>query len=260
MTMTQRHRSTGEPTRGRPSSRVDHALLSFTQESLWLADRMARQDGPAYNEPVALRIHGRLQAGLLRQALHCVIERHDVLRTRYVETGEGLRTIVQDQSPECVQVYDLRECDGQAVQFCAEELVLSSYSRPFDLTVVPLLRAVILLLPEEECIFALTMHHLITNGWSYGLLLDEIGQHYRALGRSGQLAPLPAPALSYTDYVHTLRQDFERGAFDAGIAYWKARLKDGGDAPGSQDAPEHRTGKATGGISGVNHRRSGAGL
>ncbi|HEU5380231.1 MAG TPA: amino acid adenylation domain-containing protein [Ktedonobacteraceae bacterium] len=203
------------------------APLSFTQESLWLADKMSRQDGPAYNEPTAFRVTGKLRVDMLRQALHEVVKRHDALHTGVIETGEGLRAVVQDQFPEFVDVFDLREVETQEANTRAAELVVSSYCRPFDLAVAPLLRVAIVLLPGDESIVALTLHHMVTDGWSNALILDEIRQHYLFLCASGEPAHLPAPAVRYSDYAFKIRQDFERGAFDASIEGWKEILKDG---------------------------------
>lgn len=225
MTTTRPLLPTFDPSRA--ASGENSAPLSFTQESVWLADRMARQDGPAYNEPAAFRLQGTLRVDLLRQALHQVVERHDALRTSFVETGTGLRAIVWEQVPEFVNVYDLRTCPAQEAQMRAEELVISSSCYPFDLTAAPLLRAALLLLPGDESIVALTIHHLVTDGWSNALLCAEISQHYRSLCASGQPAPLPAPAVSYAHYALKLRADNERGAFDAGIECWRTLLQDG---------------------------------
>ena len=201
--------------------------LSFTQESLWLADKMTRQDGPAYNEPCAFKITGKLHIEMLKQALHWTVKRHEALRTIFLEKGDRLHAIIQDQFVEFVDTVDLRSLTPQAANERAREMVNDSYSRIFDLRIAPLLRVLIVQLPDDETVVALTIHHLVTDGWSNMLILDEISHHYSSLCISGTPADLPMPQISYPHYVQNLRQDFEQGAFDAKIKHWKEHLKAG---------------------------------
>lgn len=202
--------------------------VSYTQESLWLLERMCRESGPAYNEPLAFEIRGPLQVDLLRRALHHVVERHESLRTTFVETADGLKAIIHDRVPEFVEVVDLRHLGAEGARKRADALISESYGRPFDLAAGPLLRAIIVQLAEDEYVFGLTVHHIVTDGWSMGIILDELGRNYVSLCRSGRPADLGNP-VQYKGYVMRLRQEYEQGMLDEKIDYWRRAL---------QNAPE----------------------
>jgi hypothetical protein len=200
---------------------------SYTQESLWLLDKISGQGRPVYNEPLAFRVTGELRVDTLRQALYRVVQRHEALRTTFVETVTGLRAVVQDRFADFVEVVDLRGLDTQNANSRAEALIIDSYCQPFDLGTGPLLRAIVVLLTDEESILGLTVHHIATDGWSNAIILGEIHQDYTSLCKTGQFAELPEPIVQYTDYALKLRQDFERGAFTTKIENWKSILDNG---------------------------------
>ncbi|MEV6328792.1 amino acid adenylation domain-containing protein [Streptomyces sp. NPDC051909] len=201
--------------------------LSFTQESLWLLDRMARQDEPAYNESLAFRIRGPLRTDLLRAALAAVVARHEPLRTVFAETGEGLRAIVREEVPDATEIVDLRHLDRQAAEQRARELVNAAYRRPFDLATGPVWRAVVALIADDECVFALTAHHIALDGWSFGVIFDELHHNYASLTETGAPARLPDLAARYSDHVRELRDSYRQGEFDEKITYWTNALQDG---------------------------------
>jgi amino acid adenylation domain-containing protein len=201
--------------------------LSYTQESLWLLDKMSQQQAPAYNECLAFRIEGHLRVDDLRGAVHHVVQRHETLRTCFHETPDGLRAGVREASQDVAEVVDLRHLTGPAALVQAQDLIDECYYRPFDLSVGPLLRAVIVQLPGEESLFSLTAHHIVVDGWSLAVILDEIHQHYVSLGRLGRPAELPGLAVQYSDYAQDLRRAYEQGEFSEKIEYWKRSLADG---------------------------------
>jgi amino acid adenylation domain-containing protein len=201
--------------------------LSYTQESLWLLHRMSQDEAPAYNEPLAFRLTGELDISALRTALRRVVERHEALRTRFVETEHGLRALVQDTAPDVLEVADLRAHDPEKAGAPADELMGESYRRPFDLSTGPLLRALLVLLPDGENLFGLTAHHIVTDAWSNGLIVEEIGTLYAGLARDGRPAALPAPAVGYAEFAEASRREFESGAHTEKIARWKSVLDNG---------------------------------
>lgn len=218
--------------------------LSYIQESLWLADKASRQDGPAYNEPIAFRVTGKLRVDVLRQALHRIVARHEALRTVFVETADGLRAVVQETIADFVEVADLRGLETQDAKLRANELITDSYSRPFDLGSGPLLRAIVVVLAADETIIGLTVHHIAIDAWSYAIILDEISQNYISLLKSGQPTDLPEPTVKYADYVLKLRRDFERGIFTTKIQYWREILNNGPEVlrlPLDHPRPPRRT-------------------
>lgn len=201
--------------------------LSHTQESLWLLHQMTQKEVSPYNEPLAYRLTGVLDPAALATALHHVIARHEALRTRFVETPRGLRAVVQDSTPDILEVVDLRERDTGPAQDRAEELIAKSYRRPFDLATGPLLRACLVLLPHAENLLLLTVHHLVTDAWSNALIVDELGKEYVSLVRDGRPAELPPPAVGFSEFARTSRQAYESGAYTEKIARWKDTLDAG---------------------------------
>ncbi|MHB1475095.1 MAG: non-ribosomal peptide synthetase, partial [Dermatophilaceae bacterium] len=192
------------------------AQLAYTQESLWLLDKISGPDEPVYNESLAFWIDGGLQPDAVRQALAAVVARHEALRTVFTETSDGLRAIVRDAVPEYFEVVDLGGLpDPEQARDRARELVDEAYRRPFDLAEGPLLRALVIRVDDEEHLFGLTVHHIVADGWSLGLILDELGARYAA-----------EPAPKYSDYVRTLRATSESGGFDESLAFWKETLQD----------------------------------
>ena len=206
---------------------------SYAQESLWLLDSMA-QNRSAYNESLAFRITGPLRADALHAALHHAVRRHEALRTVFVESPDGLRAVVRDGTAEFVTVTDLTHLDEPTARREAQELVDAAQRRPFDLAEGPLLRAVVALLPGSTSVFALTVHHLNADGWSLGLVLDDVSREYAALtGPADRPAGLaepaaePAPAARFSDFARDLRRAYEDGTFHDKVAYWKRALADG---------------------------------
>ncbi|MDR0268868.1 MAG: amino acid adenylation domain-containing protein [Paenibacillus sp.] len=197
--------------------------VSYTQETLWLLERICRESGPAYNEPLVFQMKGHLKVELLVRSLHRLVERHDSLRMTFMETVDGLRAIVHDSIPEFVEVVDLHNLSAGEAWKQANERIADAYSRPFDLASVPLIRVVIARIGEEEYVLGITVHHIVTDGWSMGVILDEIGRNYIAQCQTGQLAA-QQPVVSYQDYVSRLRQEYEDGALHEKVEYWKSTL------------------------------------
>ncbi|AKG37752.1 hypothetical protein VK70_13485 [Paenibacillus durus ATCC 35681] len=137
---------------------------------------------------------------------------------------DGLRAIVHDSVPEFVKVVDLHHLSAEEAREQADERIADAYSRPFDLASGPLIRWVIIRITEEEYVLGITVHHIVTDGWSMGVILDEIGRNYIAQCQSGQLAA-QQPVASYHDYVSRLRQEYDEGAFHEKIEYWKSTLQ-----------------------------------
>jgi amino acid adenylation domain-containing protein len=201
---------------------------SGTQESLWLVDTVARSAGaPVYHEPMAFRITGAVEPALLGEAFRQVVARHDALRTSFTGTPAGLRSKVRDEVPDVLTVLDLRQLRDSEAADRGEQALAENYRRPFDLEADPLLRAVCVLLPGEEALLGLTLHHLATDGWSNAVVLDEIGRHYRSLRETGSPAQLPPPAARFADHVRREREEAEAGVHAASVEHWR-KVLDGG--------------------------------
>ena len=167
----------------------DERPLSFAQERMWFLQRLAPKD-PAYNLPTAAYIDGPLDADVLAAALGALVARHEVLRTVFPAPDGQPRGRLADVGGTLHRA-DLRalpEAEAEALRRAGAEL-----RRPFDLEAEPPLRALLLLLAPERHLLVLNLHHIVTDGWSSGLLLGELAELYRA-ARSGGVARLEPPA------------------------------------------------------------------
>ncbi len=198
------------------------APLSYAQRRLWILDRL-RPGGTVYNEAMVFRLAGRLNAVALQQSLNDIVQRHEVLRTRFglvddrpvqvVATEQVLELEMEDISGFAP---DTREAEGRRRAEREAET-------PFDLTHDSLLRVRLLRLWEDEHWLLLTLHHIVVDGWSYGVLTSEMSVLYRARCR-GEANPLPPLPMQYADYAVWQREWLHGGVLERQLAYWKSAL------------------------------------
>ncbi|WP_182905612.1 non-ribosomal peptide synthetase [Microbispora sp. H13382] len=193
---------------------------SYAQRGLWFLDRLD-PGGPVYNEPIALDVDGPLDVAALRTALAALAARHAPLRTRFTGAGDDVRQIVDPPGEVPVEVADLRACGDLATAVTAR--ASAEALRPFDLERGPLFRACLLHLADERWVLLLTVHHIVYDGWSFGILLRELGALYGAAcrGEDANLAPLP---VQYADFAAWQRAHLAERVGRAQLAYWKDRL------------------------------------
>ncbi|MEU4445217.1 non-ribosomal peptide synthase/polyketide synthase [Actinosynnema sp. NPDC050801] len=190
--------------------------LSFPQQRLWFLDEF-QPGGSGYNSALALRLTGRLDVPALTAALRGLVARHESLRTTFDEVdGSGVQ-VVHPAFDLPVPVLDLAP-GGDLDAVLAEE-----YARPFDLRRGPLLRALVVRVADDGHVLLLTAHHIVTDGWSMGVLTEELAVLYRAalVGGEASLPPLP---LQYADFAAWQRDRLSDDALGAHLDYWKQRL------------------------------------
>ncbi|MBK9942044.1 MAG: amino acid adenylation domain-containing protein [Kouleothrix sp.] len=209
--------------------------LSFAQRRLWFLDQLA-PGSAAYTMPEALRLAGPLDHAALEQALGELVRRHASLRTSFAARGDEAEQIVHPPAPLELPLHDLSGLPAAARAAAAEQLLADEAARPFDLATGPLLRAALLRLDSHEHIFLLTLHHIIGDGWSSGVLLRELAVLYRA-ARDGQPAALPALPLQYGDYAAWQRSSLQGPALDQQLEYWRGQLD---QAPTLLELPSDR--------------------
>ncbi len=222
-----------------PVARGGPLPLSFAQQRLWFLDRLA-PDSPAYNIPVAFVLEGRLQPAALAAALGELVRRHEVLRTRFVEADGEPRQEILPWERLLLPVVDLGGLprgngglDAEKGRLVAEEAV-----RTFDLRRGPLLRAALLRLSPpaaERHLLLLTLHHVVYDGWSEGVLLDELSALYGAAA-ARRPSPLAALRIQYADYAAWQRA-WPAEVLDRQLAYWRRQLA---GAPASLELPTDR--------------------
>jgi amino acid adenylation domain-containing protein/FkbM family methyltransferase len=193
--------------------RAPHAKVtpSFAQERLWFLDRV-NPGGVGYNLPGALRLKGTLEPNRLERSIAEVVRRHESLRTTFHDVDGELELRIHDDCAVPVEVTDVTsESD-------AREILRAEAIRPFDLSSGPLLRARLVRLAADEHVLVFTMHHIVSDGWSIGVLMHEITTLY------SDRASLPELTIQYSDYAAWQRQRLEGAELERQLSYWKGRL------------------------------------
>jgi hypothetical protein len=211
----------------RPQQLATRAPLSFSQQRLWFLNRL-EPESYAFNISNAVRLRGALDVPALGRTLNEIVRRHEALRTTFAEVdGEPVQLIAPGLKIELREA-DLRHLPREERESEALRVVTEKAREPFDLTRGPLLRASLLRLEEEEHVALLTMHHLVSDGWSMGVLVSELGALYAAY-RAGRPSPLPELPLQYADFTTWQRERLRGDRLESLLAYWKRQL--GGRLP-----------------------------
>ena len=196
--------------------------LSYAQQRLWFLEQM--EPGSAiYNVPLALRVNGELAVEVLEASLREVIRRHEVLRTRFELRDGEAEQVIEDKVEFNVALEDLSGLEREAAERAVQELARVEGQQGFDLGTGPLLRAKLLQLSTSEHVLLLTMHHIVSDGWSLGVLVKEIGTLYQAYAQ-GESSPLPELAVQYADYAVWQREYLQREVLEQQLSYWRAQL------------------------------------
>ena len=212
----------------KPALRIGNPPLSFAQQRLWFLHQL-EPDNTAYNMPAATRLTGKLNIDALEQSLTEIISRHEVMRTIFgMENDEPVQIILPAQ-PVPIPVVDLSHLSASKREAEATRRATVEAQRPFDLSRGPLIRFTLLRLGADEHILLLTMHHIIFDGWSTGVLIDELTTLYRAYN-SGQDSPLAALPLQYADYAIWQRGWLQGEALEEQLAYWQKQLAEAPEA------------------------------
>ncbi len=209
--------------------------LSFAQERLWFLEQL-QVTGAAYNMPVALRLEGAVNAGALTGAFTELVRRHEGLRTRFeLRDGQPVQCV---DAPGVfgIEAEDLSHWSVQQRQQQLQRVVQEKALEKFDLSRDRLLRVSLLKLSEQEHVLLVTMHHIISDGWSLGILIRELNALYAAYAE-GRPSPLPEPTLQYADYALWQRQWLQGEVLDRQLAYWKEQLR---DIPAALELPTDR--------------------
>ncbi|MCX5275199.1 amino acid adenylation domain-containing protein [Streptomyces virginiae] len=218
-------------------------VASFAQERMWLVDRMA--DGtPGYAIPEVVRLRGPVHPEPLRRALTAVVARHAPLRTVFEERDGAPHPVVLP-APAAVPLplLDLGSAPLADLEERAHALAREEVRRPFDLASGPLLRALLIRLGAEDHLLVLVVHHIATDGWSMGLLWQELSEGYEALLGRRPLPEAPLP-LDYQTYARTQRDRFASGAMNGQLRWWEERLAglEPLELPADRPRPTRRSG------------------
>ena len=200
--------------------------LSFAQERLWFLDRLTR-GGAVYNAPVAMRLSGLLELSRLRAALNAIIVRHETLRTTFAEENgrpvQKIRPILDLEIP----LVDLTAVAGSQRETTVRELAEAEGSRGFDLSRGPLVRTLLLRGAEREHVMVFNLHHIVTDGWSMGILVRELKALYQADPEQSsdvEQNGLPELPVQYADFATWQRQWLAGEILEQELDWWRQQL------------------------------------
>ncbi|WP_164014709.1 non-ribosomal peptide synthetase [Pyxidicoccus trucidator] len=239
LTPEQKRARLAELLRERERARARRAPVSFAQEGLWLQERLGF-GGAAFNIPTAVRFTGALDEEALRRGLAEVVRRHETLRTTFIEQEGQPHQLIAPSAEPALQVVDLEHLPGAGREEAAWSALHDEARRPFDVEREPLLRAVLYRLGPTEHLLLLNLHHLVSDAWSLGVLVRELGVLYPAFA-AGRAAPLPDLPMQYAEYAAWQRDWLQGETLDSRLAWWRERL----DANAVLELPTDRPRTAT---------------
>ena len=207
-----------------PRSKFEPPPLSFAQQRLWFLEQF-EPNNPAYNMLFAVRIAGNLDVAVLERSLNEIVRRHESLRTTFSVVEEKPVQVIAPTLEMKIPVFDFRELPENKRETEARQLIIEESKRIFDLSQGPLLRVNLLKLEEKEHILLLTIHHIVSDGWSMGLLFQEISTLYEAFSREHH-SPLPELPIQYADFAIWQRQWLQGEVLEKQLFYWKKQLAD----------------------------------
>jgi amino acid adenylation domain-containing protein len=205
-----------------PAPRQDETPLSLQQAQVWYIQRL-HPESRAYHFQSRLRMRGRLQPVALARALDEIVRRHEIYRITFPARTGRPRQVIHPPSPACLEVVDLSGLADEALEGEVRRLERRELRRPFQLDALPLARWYLMRLSRRDHTLLHVEHHLVHDGWSFNLLLEEFLALYRNR-RDGLAAALPAPAVRFGDFCRWQRSWIESPAAARQLEFWAAKL------------------------------------
>ena len=218
-----------------PVSRDGNLPLAFAQQRLWFLDQLETSSS-LYNIATARRLKGRLNVSALVQSLNEIVRRHESLRTTFALLEEQPLQLISEAADFNLTVLDLSQLGESEANAEAQRHANAEARQPFDLAQGPLFRARLLKLGAEEHVLLLTLHHIISDGWSIGILFRELAVLYNAFCAE-EPAPLAELTVQYADYAAWQRHYLQGEVLERELEYWKEQLQ---GAPAVLELPTDR--------------------
>jgi amino acid adenylation domain-containing protein len=201
--------------------------LSFAQQRLWFLQQMDLQS-TAYNLLSVMRLRGDIDLDVLERSLHAILLRHEVLRTCFVQRDGSPYTTIGDALDWTMARLHLAREEHETIEQAVTRFAESTTQKPFDLEKGQLLRAYLLEVHADEWILILSVHHIVSDGWSMGVLCQELGENYRAF-RLEEKPRMNELSIQYADFTEWQREWLGSGVLDRQLTYWRKQLS---GAPG----------------------------
>ncbi|MUG94288.1 amino acid adenylation domain-containing protein [Scytonema sp. UIC 10036] len=198
--------------------------LSYAQQRLWFLDQL-EPNSAFYNIPGALRLEGTLQVAALEQSFIEIIHRHEALRTNFVTVDGQASQVIHTATNWRLSVVELQHLSTSEKERQSQLLTQQQALQPFDLATEPLIRATLVVLSETEYQLIVCLHHIISDGWSLGVLVEEFKALYNAYSQ-GQPCPLTPLPIQYADFALWQRQWLQREVLQSQLSYWREQLAD----------------------------------
>uniref|UniRef100_UPI00359348D0 condensation domain-containing protein n=1 Tax=Chamaesiphon sp. TaxID=2814140 RepID=UPI00359348D0 len=218
-----------------PAPRDREMPLSFAQQRLWFIDQL-EPNSSTYNMPGAIRLKGQLDIASLERTLQEIIRRHEALRTNFIShNGQPIQVIQQNSSWQMTSL-DLQDLPTSKREAKIQQLATVEAEKPFALNTDSLIRATLIIASATEHILLLTVHHIVFDGWSMGVLVEEIALLYKAFVQ-GKPSPLAELEIQYVDFAVWQRQWLQGETLEPQLTYWQQQLA---NAPAFLELPTDR--------------------
>ena len=203
-------------------ARDQNLPLSFAQQRLWFLDQL-EPNSPFYNIPSAMRLSGNLNKEVLEQGINEIVRRHETLRTTFKAVKGKPHQVIDEEFSVKLNEIDLSSLPEAEQEAKVQQLATEEAQRPFDLAAGPLFRVTLIDLKPDDHVVLFTLHHIISDGWSMGVLIKEVAELYQAYAE-GEQSPLAELPIQYADFAHWQKNWLTGEVLEKQLAYWKEKL------------------------------------
>ncbi|NEO97867.1 MAG: amino acid adenylation domain-containing protein, partial [Symploca sp. SIO2E9] len=201
--------------------------LSYAQQRLWFLDQL-EPNSALYNIPITLRLEGTLNQTALEQSLQEIIQRHEALRTNFITVDGQAIQVIHEETNWTISVTDLTHLSTNEQEITAQQLAQQQANQAFDLEKESLIRATLIVLSETQQWLVVCMHHIVSDGWSTGVFIQELTTLYNAYIR-GEPSPLTPLPIQYADFALWQREWLQGEVLQQQLSYWQRQLAEAPD-------------------------------
>ena len=208
----------------RPSDDVFCFPISFAQQRLWFLHQLAPEN-PFYNVTAVIRLIGTMHIEALEQAFNAIVQRHEALRTTFTRMDGELMQVVTSHLYVPLPIITLHTVPTEQRDEVAQQQAIVAFHQPFNLTAGPLIRVTLLQFDETHHVLLLNLHHIVSDGWSIGVLIQELSTLYAAF-MAKKPSPLKDLPIQYADFAHWQREYLQGDVLESQLSYWRQQLMD----------------------------------